>query len=251
MFSIAARLENMFNQLKLDKPMTVAQNCKRELEAFRKKIPIIRALRTDGIQARHIEEIKKVFGIDYTGEKESLRKIEEDIDKDKFDALREPLENIADTASKEYSNLNTMKKMKDEWVPLEFAVKDWKGFSYNLDGEAVEILQQALDDHLIKTQTMKGSPFAKFQYDEICEWEDQLIATQDGLEVWLKVQTAWMALEPVFSSDDIMKQMPKEGAKFKEVDAVWQSQMKKIAENPAALVCVKHEGLWDRFKTSF
>lgn len=60
-----------------------------------------------------------------------------------------------------------------------------------------------------------------------------------------------MALEPVFSSDDIMKQMPKEGAKFKEVDAVWQRQMKQIAENPAALTVVKIEGLWDRMKQSF
>ena len=44
--------------------------------------------------------------------------------------------------------------------------------------------------------------------------------------MWLKVQTAWMALEPVFSSDDIMKQMPTEGKKFKEVDNVWRKVMK-------------------------
>jgi dynein heavy chain len=41
--------------------------------------------------------------------------------------------------------------MKDEWIPLNFDVKDWKGFSYILDGEAVEVLQTFLDDHLIKT----------------------------------------------------------------------------------------------------
>jgi len=206
--------------MKLSKPSGFAGDMKRSLDGFRKSIPIIRALRTDGIQSRHIEEIRKIIGINtYTGEHENM-KIFDNLDAP-IDSYKDALENVADTASKEYSNLNTMKKMKDEWIPLEFTPKDWKGFSYILDGEAVEILQQALDDHLIKTQTMKGSPFARFQYDEIVDWEDQLIATQDGLEVWLKVQTAWMALEPVFSSDDIMKQMPKEGAKFKEVDAVW------------------------------
>lgn len=135
-------------------------------------------------------------------------------------------------------------------MPLEFTCKDWKGFSFIIDGEAVELLQTVLDDHLIKTQTMKGSPFAKFQLEEIVEWEEQLIQTQDGLEVWLKVQTSWMALEPVFSSDDIMKQMPKEGAKFKEVDAVWRKTMKTISENPAALDVVKIDGLFEALRTS-
>lgn len=81
---------------------------------------------------------------------------------------------------------------------------------------------------------MKGSPFARVFYDEICGWEDRLVRTQEGLEDWLKVQCAWMALEPVFSSDDIMKQMAKEGTKFKEVDAVWKQIMKQVNSDPLA-----------------
>jgi len=116
--------------------------------------------------------------------------------------------------------------MYAEWEPVNFGCKDWGGKSYILMGEDIEILETILDDHLIKTQTMKGSPYAKVFYDEICVWENRLIRTQEGLETWLKVQVAWMALEPVFSSDDIMKQMAKEGTKFKEVDAVWKVIMK-------------------------
>lgn len=62
--------------------------------------------------------------------------------------------------------MKTMKKMRDDWEPLEFAcraVPDKE--SYILDGEAVELIQTTLDDHIIKTQTMKGSPFAKFMLD--------------------------------------------------------------------------------------
>ena len=66
--------------------------------------------------------------------------------------------------------------MMEDWAPTEFACKDWKG-SYILDGEAVEVIQALLDDHLIKTQGMKGSPFAKPFLEEIIKWEAQLLKT--------------------------------------------------------------------------
>lgn len=62
------------------------------------------------------------------------------------------LEDISETATKQFSNENTMKKMKEEWKPLEFtctipAGKD----NLILSGEAVEAIQTVLDDHIIKT----------------------------------------------------------------------------------------------------
>lgn len=72
---------------------------------------------------------------------------------------------------------------------------------------------------------MKGSPYAKPFLSKISEWEKALITTQENMDVWLKVQAVWLYLEPVFSSDDIMKQMPIEGRKFKEVDRSWKQLM--------------------------
>jgi dynein heavy chain len=41
------------------------------------------------------------------------------------------------------------------------------------------------------------------------------------LDSWLKVQAAWLYLEPIFGSEDIRNQIPVEGKMFEEVDGHW------------------------------
>lgn len=78
-------------------------------------------------------------------------------------------------------------------------------------------VQALLDDHILKSQSMRGSPFIAALGKKATDWEEKLINMQDIMDVWVQVQSIWMYLEPIFSSDDIMRQMPVEGRNFKAV----------------------------------
>jgi dynein heavy chain, axonemal len=123
-----------------------------------------------------------------------------------------------------------------------------------------------LDDHIMKTQSMKASPYIQ-PIEERCKlWESKLhlvqvrpdshfwkctairimticlglmempaILVQDTLEAWLHCQAGWVHLEPIFGSDDIMQQMPNEGRKFRCVDNTWRATMLKLTKNPEAV----------------
>jgi dynein heavy chain len=82
-----------------------------------------------------------------------------------------------------------------------------------------------LDDHIVKTQTMKSNTFIGPFEERTLAWEKTLMYLQDMLDMWLKVQATWMYLEPIFGSEDIQKQMPVEGKMFKTCDTYFKDIM--------------------------
>lgn len=57
---------------------------------------------------------------------------------------------------------------------------------------------------------------------------------QEVLEEWLNCQRSWLYLEPIFSSEDINRQLPVESKRYQTMERIWKKIMKNAYENREA-----------------
>jgi len=62
----------------------------------------------------------------------------------------------------------------------------------------------------------------------------------------VQCQATWLYLEPIFSSEDIMAQMPEEGRKFTIVDSYWRAIMIESIKDTNCLVVTDQPNMLNR-----
>ncbi|XP_053550231.1 dynein axonemal heavy chain 3 [Bombina bombina] len=241
---------NMYKMSKsftdLPGPKRVAENVKMKIDKFKVHLPIISVICNRGMRTRHWEMISDIVGFDVTPASDTslINMLEYGLSK-----FVEKLEVIGASASKEYSLEKALEKMKSEWSSMNFIFVNYRDSNTSILS-SVDDIQLLLDDHIIKTQTMCGSPFIKPIEDEAREWEQKLVLMQDILDSWLRCQSTWLYLEPIFSSEDIIAQMPEEGRKFGIVDSYWKDIMAEAVKDTRVLVATQQENMLQRLQES-
>uniref|UniRef100_A0A8C1ZXR8 Dynein axonemal heavy chain 12 n=1 Tax=Cyprinus carpio TaxID=7962 RepID=A0A8C1ZXR8_CYPCA len=202
---------------------------------------------TSVVEPRHWEQMSEIAGNDLTPDSGStLRKIL----KQNLTPYLELFENISAGASKEFALERAMQNMLEVWDTVSFHYHPYRDTGVSILSSVDEI-QTMLDDQIVKTQTMRGSPFIKPFETEIKAWEERLIRIQDTIDEWLKVQHQWLYLEPIFSSEDIMKQMPEEGRLFQIVNKNWKEVMLHCVKDPKVLAATSLPGLFEKLQESY
>ncbi|KAG7518207.1 dynein heavy chain 12, axonemal [Solea senegalensis] len=217
-----------------------------QIKEFKDHVPLVSILCNPGIRARHWDQMSEIVGYDLTPDSgTTLRKVL----KQNLAPYLEEFELISAAASKEFSLEKAMQTMVHVLDGISFHHQPYRETGVSIL-TAVDEIQTILDDQIVKTQTMRGSPFIKPFEHEIKQWEERLLRIQEAIDEWLKVQAQWLYLEPIFSSQDIMQQIPTEGRLFQTVDKNWKEIMRHCVKDPKVLPATSLAGLLEKLQDS-
>lgn len=213
-------------------PYKVASEFQTDVKKVNQHLPIIQVLSNPGLRDRHWEQIQGLMLIKFNHREGNLqellyRRVEDYLTR---------IEDVSENASKEFSLENALSKMEREWEQLRFVVVNFKNRGVLiLQGSCVEDIQLILDEHTIKAQTIRGNPSVKFMEEKAVRWERLMLFIQEVLDLWVKVQSMYLYLEPIFSFEDINKTLYEESEKFQKVQLNWNLIMQRVQANPLVL----------------
>jgi dynein heavy chain len=211
----------------------IARQISTEVDAFAPHMPVVMAMRNLGMRDRHWELMSKETGVDMKCVQAKSFTFEALLELDLGSQIEE-IAKVADSAGKEYAIEQALDKMQAEWAEVLVETVEYReSGTHVLRGS--DAVQQLLDDHIVMTQSMAFSPYKGPFARRIDLWEKTLASISDIYEEWLLVQRAWMYLEPVFSSDDIMRQLPAEGKRFISVDRAWRRLMATASQRSSVV----------------
>mmetsp|Transcript_7015 Transcript_7015/g.26224 ORF Transcript_7015/g.26224 Transcript_7015/m.26224 type:complete len:4128 (-) Transcript_7015:64-12447(-) len=212
--------------------LAIASEMRDNISDFEPKLPLIMSLRNPGVRDRHWKQMSEAIGIDLVPD-ETIKTLQDVFDLNLMEHL-EKIQKVSDFAAQEYTIEKALTTMKKAWENTEFDVKP-----YRETGTCVlklsDELQQQLDDHIALTQTLGFSNFKKHFESEIMAWDTQLNLISEIVEEWINCQREWMALEPIFSAPEMIKQLPGLHKKFKTVDTKYRKAMESVMANPGVL----------------
>jgi len=223
-------------------PIAVSKKVRAEVELFLSKhMPLLALLANPGLKERHWDEMDAAVGFAIPRQTDTPL---EGYLRVGLEAFISSIEDTCVNASKEFNLERSLDKMEVEWKPITLELKPHKETgTYIMTGVTADEVQLLLDDHIIKSTTMQASRFARPLEGRIKAWIGTLNNVQAILDEWLKVQGSWLYLEPIFGSEDIMRQMPVEGEKFKTVDATWRQLVRMSASDPRAMHALQQPGM--------
>ncbi|CAG9766671.1 unnamed protein product [Ceutorhynchus assimilis] len=222
-------------------PLKLTARGIQRIKDFRPAMTLMRIICNDALVRRHWKEMSLIAGFDLTPNAgTSLRKLTQmglEPDLDNYDV-------ISSGATKERELYRNLVKMQKEWDDIYFKTGQFKDSGVTIL-TALDDIQVILDDHILKALTMRGSIFVKPYETEVRAFYDKLVRINLTIEEWGQVQSQWLYLLPIFSSKDIVAQMPEEGALFKEVNDTYKRYMDVVLRDPRVFVVAGAEGVYE------
>ena len=223
---------------KLPAPLKICARMIQTIKDFRIGVHVVSIMCNPALRERHWLEMSEVAKMDLQPDAgTTLRKI---INYN-LGCLDE-CEIISIGACKELQLQQNLSVMIHEWDNVDFTTSEYKTTKITILS-SIDDINALLDDHIIKTLSMRGSAFVKPSEVEVKDWYNKLLRVQSTIEQWGKVQSTWLYLLPIFSSKDIVAQMPEEGRWFNQVNNIYKRYMMAVKKDPNVMETAAQPGL--------
>ncbi|XP_005185418.2 dynein axonemal heavy chain 12 [Musca domestica] len=220
-------------------PLRLCSKMIQSIKDFTTGVFIVNNMCNPALRKRHWKEMSEIAGFDITPDAgTTLRKILNY----NLDSKLDQFEIISISANKELQLWNSLQAMIHEWDARVFPTGPYKETGVQILSNLDDI-QALLDDHILKTLSMRGSAFMKPCETEVLAWYEKIKRVNETLDQWGKVQANFLYLLPIFSSKDIVAQMPEEGRLFNIVEQTFSRNMAMILRQPLVMETAPAPGL--------
>ena len=140
----------------------------------------------------------------------------------------EVLAEVGALVAAEYAVERALEKMNSEWRAVEMPLEEHKPSGTPVISDADSIFAM-LDEQLVKTHAMRGSPYILPFEERLATHTKTLIRIHEIFDEWRTCQRTWLYLWPIFRADDIQRQIPTEAKRFESVTEMWTKTMEQAA----------------------
>ena len=224
--------------------LKIVDEIKRQADEFRPMVPIIASLRNPGMKDRHWAALSEKLDMEIRPH-ETLATL---ADVYPLVPSKEIIVRSCEVAAKEWDIESKLQDLAAQWEAKEMVIEEYKATKTYVLRQSDDI-QTLLDEHLNVIQQLSFSPFKMYFAEQIDKWEFNMGLMMEILEYWLEVQRTWLYLEPIFSSEDIVLQLPALSNRFSKVNATWRKIMGIAHNTPNALsFCTNTSKLLDQLR---
>lgn len=154
---------------------------------------------------------------------------------------------ICEQAVGEHSLMESLDKIREGWEEQSFIISGYQNTDDVFILGDLEDVFALLEENQANLQTMLASRFIVPVQQEVESWDSKLAFLAELLDEWLTCQRNWMYLEPIFTAEDIQRQLPAEAKQFTDVDKFWKETMRKVEKRPLALKVINITSILPNF----
>ncbi|RQM25135.1 hypothetical protein B5M09_000006 [Aphanomyces astaci] len=243
-------LTNATKQLASTSPAAVgaAETLKKQIFEFKDSIGIISVMGNTSLRDRHWTEIAETVGfiVDPT-EHITLQRL---LDLGVQDSVHKLLD-ISEAATNEADIERSLDTMSEEWLHMEYKFVVASD-TFVLGESVVDDIHIKLDDHIVKTQTIRCSQYRKPFFGRAIAWERSLLKLRDITDLLWQTGNFWRKMEPLFSAADtvhaILDKASNEAKKFTIVDGHWRSIISAVVARPLCLAAIQIDKATERLR---